>query len=391
LYRVSQITVARETTSRGRRASVLLGFAALGVFWGAWGAALPAIQRRSGATDAELGLALLLVGVGALVSMRATGVLIDRVGPRLTPLSTGAFGLVGVLPGLAGSPAELSAFALVVGAASGAMDVAINADAVHWEDRVGRPILNLAHACFSAAVVFASVATGLLRWGGASPVLVFALAAALIFLAALVMRPEPWAPQDNSGRPRFLDRVPGWLVVIGGLGAVAYWIEGAWQDWGAVYLERTFDASPAAGALGPALFAASMAVGRLAAHRVTKPGAERTVLVVGAAVAGVGSAVAALAPWAPIALAGIVVAGAGCSVCAPTIVSVVGRAARPAERATVVGSLTTLMYLGFLVGPAAVGGLAELATLRVSLGAVAALAFVLGLLFAVVHLPGRER
>ena len=78
---------------RTSRTSVLLGFAALGVFWGAWGAALPAVQRRSGATDAELGLALLLVGVGALVAMRATGVVIDRVGPRLTPISVGLFGL----------------------------------------------------------------------------------------------------------------------------------------------------------------------------------------------------------------------------------------------------------------------------------------------------------
>lgn len=370
--------------------SVLIGFAALGVFWGAWAAALPAVQRRSGTTDAELGLALLLVGVGALVSMRATGVLIDRVGPRLTPISVGLLGLAGVLPGLAGSPLELYVVGLLVGAASGAMDVAINADAVHWEDRVGRPILNLAHACFSAAVVFASVATGLLRWGGASPVLVFVLAASVIILSALVMRPEPWVPGERAERPRFFQRVPAWLLVIGGLGAIAFWIEGAWQDWGAVYLERTLDASPAASSLGPALFAAAMTLGRLAAHRIARPGSEKTVLVVGAALAGVGSALAALAPAVPLALAGIFVAGAGCSVCAPTIISVAGRAARPHERATVVGSLTTLMYLGFLVGPAAVGGVAEVTTLPRSLGAVAALAFLLGILFAVVRLPRRE-
>ncbi len=108
-----------------RKTSVLLGFAALGVFWGAWGAALPAVQRRSGATDAELGLALLLVGVGALVSMRATGVLIDHVGPRFTRISVVLFGFAALLPGLAGSSVELYAFGLVVGAASGAMDVAI--------------------------------------------------------------------------------------------------------------------------------------------------------------------------------------------------------------------------------------------------------------------------
>ncbi|MGC1731202.1 MAG: hypothetical protein WA731_00815 [Pseudonocardiaceae bacterium] len=43
------------------------GFAAFGLFWGAWGAALPAVQVRSGSTDGELGAALLMIGLGALL------------------------------------------------------------------------------------------------------------------------------------------------------------------------------------------------------------------------------------------------------------------------------------------------------------------------------------
>jgi MFS family permease len=368
----------------------LVGFAALGVFWGAWGAALPAVQRQAGADDGELGFALLLVGLGALVSMRAMGVLIDRVGPRLTPLAVGVFGVAGILPALADSPGELYLFLLVIGATSGAMDVAINADAVREEVRSGRPLLNLAHASFSAAVVIASLATGALRWAGAGPGAVFGLAAAVIVLAAFTMRPsspEPWKPPIPEARPKLFQRVPAWLLLIGALGATAYWIENAWQSWGAVHLERSFEASPGASALAPALFASAMAAGRFAVHWLARPGAERAVLIAGAAVAGTGSALAALSASAPVALLGIVVAGAGCSVCAPTIVSVAGRAAARHERATIVGSVTTLMYLGFLVGPAAVGGVADLTSLRTSLGGVAVLAFLLGLLFAVVRLP----
>jgi MFS family permease len=372
------------------RRRALFGFAAFGVFWGSWGAALPAVQRRSGASDAELGLALLLVALGALISMRASGVLIDRLGPSFTPGAVGAFGLCGLLPGIVGSPAELSAVLLVVGATSGAMDVAINADAVHAEEATGRPLLNLAHAFFSGAVVCSSLGTGLLRWAGAEPVAVFALAAVVIVLGATAMRTgrtEAWTPAPGAERPRLLQRVPAWLLVLGFLGALAYWVENTWQSWGAVHLERTLDAPAALSAFGPALFAASMTVGRLSVHQLARPGTERTVLAVGAAVAGAGTALAAIAPVLPVALVGIVVAGAGCSVCAPTIVSIAGRAAGPRERATIIGSLTTLMYLGFLVGPAAVGGLAELTTLSFSLGGVAALAFLLAGLFAVVRFP----
>ena len=371
----------------------LLGFLAFGFFWGAWGAALPALQRQTQASDGELGFGLVLVGFGALVSMRATGVLIDRLGRRLTPATIAAFGVAGILPALVDSPGRLYVVLLAVGATSGAMDVAINADAVQEEVRSGRPLLNLAHATFSAAVVVASLATGALRWAGAGLVAVFAMTSVVVVAAAFAARGVPPGPKLSADvpRPRFFQRVPGWLLLVGALGATAYWIENAWQSWGAVHVERSFDASPGVGALAPALFAGAMAAGRLGVHRLARPGSERLVLSAGASVAAAGSLVAALAPTAAVALAAVVVAGAGCAVCAPTLVSLAGRAAEPNERATVVGSLTTLMYLGFLVGPAVVGGLAEAASLRASLAVVAALAFALGVLFAFVPLPGTRR
>jgi len=380
----------RILTSRTR---ALIGFAALGVWWGAFGAALPAIQGNADAGDAELGLGLLLLGLGALVSMRATGVLMDRAGPAVTPVAIGLFGLTGLLPALADSPGELYLFLLVVGATSGSMDVAINADAVHEEVASGRPLLNLAHAGFSAAVFFASLLTGLLRSLGAEPLAVFALVSALVVTAAVATRlgpVRPWRPAEGE-TPRLIQGVPGWLLALGLLGAMAFWIESAWQNWGAVHLERAFDAGAGTSALAPALFAGAMAVGRLMAHRLASPGSERTVLVAAAALTASGSALAAFAGSAPVALVGILVAGAGCAVCAPTIISIAGRAAKPRERATLVGSLTTLMYLGFLVGPAAVGVLAELTTLRASLGSVAAVALLLMLLFTVVRFPAPTR
>ena len=380
----------RILTSRTR---ALIGFAALGVWWGAFGAALPAIQGNADAGDAELGFGLLLLGLGALVSMRATGVLMDRAGPAVTPVAIGLFGLTGLLPALADSPGELYLFLLVVGATSGSMDVAINADAVHEEVASDRPLLNLAHAGFSAAVFFASLLTGLLRSLGAEPLAVFALVSALVVTAAVATRlgpVRPWRPAEGE-TPRLIQGVPGWLLALGLLGAMAFWIESAWQNWGAVHLERAFDAGAGTSALAPALFAGAMAVGRLMAHRLASPGSERTVLVAAAALTASGSALAAFAGSAPVALVGILVAGAGCAVCAPTIISIAGRAAKPRERATLVGSLTTLMYLGFLVGPAAVGVLAELTTLRASLASVAAVALLLMLLFTVVRFPAPTR
>jgi MFS family permease len=372
------------------RRRTLAGFGAFGLYWGAWGALLPALQRDARVSDGELGTALLLVGVGALVSMRATGWLFDRFGAAVTPASIAVLAAAGVLPALASSPLGLYAASLALGASSGAMDVAINADAVHEEVVTDRPLLNLAHAAFSAAVVAASLLTGGLRSADASADVVLLTVAVMLGLLAFALRaaPSPRAVARGSSWAS-LRSLPRGLLIVGGLVAVAYWVEGAWQSWSAVHLERTLDAAAGGSALGPAVFAASATAGRLAGQRLASALSPRAVVVAGACVAAGGSALAAVAPNLPVALAGIVLAGLGTSVCAPTMISLAGAAAAPHERGAAVSIVTTVAYLGFLVGPAAVGALSEATTLRISLGAVAALAFLLALLSALVPLPRR--
>jgi MFS family permease len=381
--------VTRFRIDNGRRRA-LAGFGAFGLYWGAWGALLPALQRDARASDGELGAALLLVGVGALISMRTTGWLFDRFGAAVTPSSVALLTVAGVLPGLASSPLGLYASSLALGAASGAMDVAVNADAVREEVATGRPLLNLAHAAFSAAVVAASLLTGGLRSADASADVVLLAVAATIALVAFALRAAPSRPvAPSTPGLSSLRKVPGGLLIVGGLVALAYWVEGAWQSWSAVHLERTLDAAAAASALGPAAFAAAATAGRLTGQTLVSRFSARAVVVAGACVAAGGSALAALAPNVSVALAGILLAGLGTSVCAPTMISVAGASAAPHERGGAVSIVTTVAYLGFLVGPAAVGAVSEAGTLRISLGAVAALALLLALLSALVPLPRR--
>jgi MFS family permease len=373
----------------GRRRA-LAGFGALGLYWGAWGALLPALQRDARASDGELGTALLLVGVGALVSMRATGWFFDRFGAAVTPTSIALLAVAGVLPALASSPLGLYAASLALGAASGAMDVAINADAVHEEVVTDRPLLNLAHAAFSAAVVAASLLTGGLRSADASADVVLLAVAGMLVVLAFGLRAAPSRPAAPSASGwGSLRNVPRGLLLVGGLVGLAYWVEGAWQNWSAVHLERTLDAAAAGSALGPAAFAAAATVGRLAGQRLASTMSPRSLVVAGACVAAGGSGLAAVAPNVPVALTGVLLAGLGTSVCAPTMISVAGAAAAPHERGAAVSIVTTVAYLGFLLGPAAVGALSAAATLRISLGAVAALALLLALLSALVPLPRR--
>jgi predicted MFS family arabinose efflux permease len=359
------------------RTRALLGFAGFGLFWGAWGAVLPAVQSHAGASDAELGLALLCIGAGALVSMRPAGALVDRLGPAVLPVVVVLFAAAALLPGLAVSPLALAGALLALGALSGAVDVAINAEAAHAE-AAGSPAMNLAHAVFSAGVVGASLLVGGLRSLEAGALAVLGTVAALLVVVALVLSRIAVERRPAAAAPRAsLLHIPAPLLVLGTLAALAYLVENAWQSWSAVHLESTLDAPPAVAALGPALFGSAAAIGRLGGHGLARRVSERRLLAGGAVIGAAGTLLAALASTPAVALAGIAVAGLGTSVCAPTLLGLAGRLVGPDQRGSAVSAVTTLAYAGFLVGPAAVGLVAGASGLPTALAGVAAIAVVL--------------
>ncbi len=106
-------------SNRLDRLSVVAAFVCFGVYWGAWGASLPQIQRSARVDSGTLGVSLLLVGLGAICSMRVTGAVIDRLGPIVLPGSMVAMAITGVLPALARSGVALGAAFFLVGAADG--------------------------------------------------------------------------------------------------------------------------------------------------------------------------------------------------------------------------------------------------------------------------------
>jgi predicted MFS family arabinose efflux permease len=367
----------------------LVGFSAFGALWGTWGAELPAIQSHAGVNDGELGLALLCIGAGAIVAMRPTGALTDR--SRLVlPAACAFLGVAAIGPALATSALGLAVSLAILGACSGAMDVAINAEAADAESH-GDPLMNLAHAAFSANVVVWSLLVGLMRGLGAEPLLVLGVIGTCLACVALTLLAlgggEP--VRRPRGSPLPLLRIPGPLLVLGILAAIAFVVENAWQSWSAVQLETTFEAPAGVAALGPAIFAGAAALGRSAGQVLARHLADRAILALGASIGAAGTLLGALAPGRALALVGVGIAGLGTSVCAPTLFSLAGRSAGPANRASAVSTVTTLAYLGFVLSPALVGLAAEATSLRAALGGIALLAALLAFASRFAPVPDR--
>jgi MFS family permease len=329
------------------------------LYWGCWAACLPAIQRQTGASEAQLGLALLCVAVASLPAMLAAGRLADLFGARLVPVALAVFGVSTAFPGLAHSVPVLCLALLFVGVGTGALDVAINAQAATIEAHHRVRVMDGLHAAFSIGVLCGGIGAGLLRRAGAHPSWILGGVTCLVLLTALVnlapsIPPEPAARRAPLARP---------LLIVGGVLGVAFLVESGLEGWSALFLERTLGSGPAVSGLGPGLFAAAMATGRLLSQRVERPSVATRMLFAGIA-AATGLIVSATAQHSLVALAGFVIAGGGLALSAPTLFAVAGRLGGAGGRGSAVSTVAILGYLGFLVGPPLIGAVSSASSLR---------------------------
>jgi MFS family permease len=365
-----------------RTKGLAAAFAVFGLFWGGWAACLPAIQRSTGASEAQLGLALLAVALASLPAMLAAGRLADRFGRRLVPIGLVVFGVAAGLPALARSVPALFGLLILVGVGTGTLDVAINASAARVEAAFRVRVMDGLHAAFSLGVLVGGAGSGVLRKAGAHPSWILGGIAAVIVLTAAANLGATGAVVQASQRARF----GRGLLVIGAVLALAFLVENSLEVWSALFLERTFDSSPAISGLGPGLFAASMATGRLLAQRIARPSVAARIAFAGISAAA-GLAVAASAPHAAVALVGFVVAGAGLALSAPTLFGAAGRVGGEGGRGAAVSTVAVVGYLGFLAGPPLMGGVAGISSLRGGFAFLSAAAVLLALCAPILRRP----
>ena len=315
------------------------------------------MEHATGTSKGALGAALLFTPLSAIVAMLLVSAwLVDRYGMRAVTITCAAFAAAAALPGLATSLPVLIVALVATGAASGTLDVAMNASAARIETARGRRLMPLAHGLYSTGVLAGAGAAGIARGAGAGREPILLAVAAFAALAALWTSVDsgPLAHPETRGL-----RFGRALLAIGLVGAAAFVVEGGIESWSAIFLERRLHARPVVSGLGPAVFGAAMAAGRFLGQPLRRD--DRVLLAAGAAVAAAGCLLAATATSAPVALAGFALGGAGISLNAPIVFGAAGRMA-----ASAVPTVTTLGYAGLTIGPPLVGGIAEAASLRAS-------------------------
>jgi fucose permease len=159
-------------------------------------------------------------------------------------------------------------------------------------------------------------------------------------------------------------------VIFGLIALCSTFGEGSIADWGALHLREDVGVGAGLAATGYAAFAIAEACGRLAGSRLLAWLGQTRVLVSGGIAALAGMLATALAPVLPVALAGFALTGLGVANMFPVAVSEAGQVSGPRG----VAAASTFGYAGFLIGPPAIGLLANAVGLRTGLATVSVLA-----------------
>ncbi len=350
----------KEEDGRQRLATSLV-FLANGSGIGAWAAGIAGIKAGLGLTATALGSALLMLAVGAMSAMPFAGWLAARRGRLVMPCAL-LFAVALLLPALARTYWMLLPSLFAVGAASGTLDVLMNAHAARVEQAYGRAIMSSFHAAWSLGGLVGAGATAALLHLGQPNVLPFA-AAWVAVLAGAAWR-LGLDDRAAAGRPGGFAWPSRALAGLGALCLLAFMTEGAVADWSGVFLRSVAGASPAMATAGFAGFSAAMVLGRLTGDTLVRRFGPAMVLRAGALLAVAGFAVVVALPAA--AAAGFALVGLGVANMAPLLLSAAGRSGPAAS--TGVAAVATMGYAGLLLGPPLIGAAADQVGLRAALG-----------------------
>ncbi|MCD0485464.1 MFS transporter [Streptacidiphilus sp. ASG 303] len=359
---------------RRARVAVALVFALHGAVTGSFATRIPWVQERLGLGAGALGLALVMPALGASLAMPLAGRIVHRYGGRaavrgLLALWCASLALPAAAPGL---PALCVAL-LVYGGTAGMADVAMNAQGVEVEQRLGRSIMSGLHGMWSVGGLAASGFGVLAAHAGVDARLHLGVMAALLVVGGLVacrglldVRPAP----GEEAPPRFA-LPPRAALAIGLVGFCAVFAEGASADWCAVYLKDVTGASAGVAAACYSGFAFTMAGARLAGDAVVRRTGPVRAVRLGGATAAAGGLLVVAADTPALAVPGFALLGVGVAVVVPLAFAAAGRSGPNPSQA--IAGVATITYTSGLVAPAAVGALAQATSLTVSFGLVTVL------------------
>lgn len=350
------------------RWAVTLFYCAMGLTFASWASRIPDIKTALHLSEGDLGTILFALPVGQLIIMPFSGRLVTRFSSYtilIFSLLLYVFSLTNL--GLATHYWNLALGLLAFGVSSNLCNIAINTQGVYTEELFKKTIMGSFHGAWSiAGFSGALLGLGMVALGVSTYIHFLIVAAIVLVLMSfnykyLIRTKDKNIPEKRT----FFSKPDATLIWLGIIGFCCMASEGVMFDWSGVYFKEVVKAPGALVVLGYASYMIMMASGRFLGDGLIHKFGAKLVLQISGFMISIGLFIAVFFPYIIPCTFSFMMVGLGVSTIVPTLYSVAGKnpSVPPGEALTIVSSVS---FLGFLMGPPVIGYIAELSSLRYS-------------------------
>lgn len=315
-----------------------------------------------------LGVVLFALPVGSMLSLAFSGALVSKYGSKRTVVNALLlYGLALPLIGLSANVWVLMASLVLFGAAGNLANIVMNTQAVHVEAKYGRSIMASFHGIWSLAGFTAAGFGTYMIAKSVVPLTHFAVITAVIVagVAASFHYLLPDEGNKDSDKKRLFVKPDKALMRLGIIAFCCMVAEGAMFDWSGIYFQKVVRAEDGWVGAGYTAFMCAMASGRFVADWIANRWSFAKTVAVSGILIATGLILAVALPYVLSSIIGFLIVGFGVSSVVPLVYSQAGRsktvAAGPALTA-----VSSIGFLGFLIGPPVIGVLAGAFSLCIS-------------------------
>lgn len=365
------LMTSNQISPKSYRIAVAVFFFIAGVSFASWASRIPDIKNHLHLSEGALGLILFSLPAGIMSSLPFTGWVIAKLGSRKILIMAAIFySATLVFIGLVNSSVQLACTLFLFGTFSNYFNIAVNTQAIAVEKIYGRPIMASFHGIWSLAGFSGAAIGTLMRSLKIFPYLHF-LMIFLLALFSIYMFSRYTVKKDGEASKSPVFAKPDRTIVLYGLIAFGSMVcEGTMFDWSGVYFQKVVVAPEKLVTLGYLVFMGTMAGGRFISDRLTDSWGKKRVLQASGVSIAVGLLIAVFFPFLISASAGFLLVGLGVSSVVPLVYSAAGRSNTMSPGAAL-AAVSTIGFVGFLLGPPLIGSIAQAASLRWSFSLIA--------------------
>lgn len=368
----ASLTYSEEELYQNRnriRIAVSLFYFCQGLAFASWASRIPIIKERLNLTEGQLGTILLMLPVGQLVTMALSGKLVTTYGSaRVLRIVAIIYALILCLIGFAQNAWELGAILFFFGVIGNMCNIAVNTQGVAAEKIFKKSIMSSFHGAWSIAG-FTGALIGLLTMNIAVDTIPHFIIIFVLIVINTTINYRYLIPgvATEAKKTSFFSKPESSLVQLGIIGFFSMATEGAMFDWSGVYFKEIVHAPEQFIIVGYASFMVMMALGRFIGDAViSRLGRKRTLQISGILMF-VGMMTSVIFPLFYISTLAFMMVGIGVACNVPTVYSVAGQN-KKVTPGVALAMVSSISFLGFLMGPPLIGYIAELTSLRYSYG-----------------------